>query len=142
MSELENQFGSLMDEIETTSLLPVKGLRGQVLPALRGDLRIDVREHDNEVMVVADLPGVEKEDITVNLLNARTLQITCERKTEQEEKSEGYYMRERRFGSTSRLVRLPVDVKDNEYTGSFKNGVLEVRLKKSLEEKGKIIPIE
>ena len=142
MTEMESQFTTLLEGIETTPLLPAKELRGRVIPALRGDLRVDVREHDDEVVVVADLPGVEKDDVSLQLMDPRTLQISCERRAEQEEKAEGYYMRERGFGSLDRLIRLPVDVTESGGSASFKNGVLEVRLKKSMEEKRKKIPIE
>ena len=142
MAEMESQFTTLLEGIETTPLLPAKELRGRVIPALRGDLRVDVREHDDEVVVVADLPGVEKDDVSLQLMDPRTLQISCERRGELEEKAEGYYMRERGFGSLDRLIRLPVDVTESGGSASFKNGVLEVRLKKSMEEKRKKIPIE
>ena len=142
MTEMESQFTTLLEGIETTPLLPAKELRGRVIPALRGDLRVDVREHDDEVVVVADLPGVEKDDVSLQLMDPRTLQISCERRGEQEEKAEGYYMRERSYGSLDRLIRLPVDVTESGGSASFKNGVLEVRLKKSMEEKRKKIPIE
>jgi HSP20 family protein len=142
MTEMESQFTTLLEGIETTPLLPAKELRGRVIPALRGDLRVDVREHDDEVVVVADLPGVEKDDVSLQLMDPRTLQISCERRGELEEKAEGYYMRERGFGSLDRLIRLPVDVTESGGSASFKNGVLEVRLKKSMEEKRKKIPIE
>jgi len=142
MAEMESQFTTLLEGIETTPLLPAKELRGRVIPALRGDLRVDVREHDDEVVVVADLPGVEKDDVSLQLMDPRTLQISCERRGELEEKAEGYYMRERGFGSLDRLIRLPVDVTESGGSASFKNGVLEVRLKRSMEEKRKKIPIE
>jgi len=47
------------------------------------------------MIVVADLPGVEKDDVSLQILNLRTFEISCERKGEKEEKSEGYYVRER-----------------------------------------------
>ena len=56
------------------------------LPAIRGEFRVDVREHDDEVIVVADLPGIDKEDISLQLINPRALEVSCERKGEKEEK--------------------------------------------------------
>jgi HSP20 family protein len=106
-----------------------------MLPAIRGEFRIDVREHDDEVIVVADLPGVDKEDVNLDLINPRALEISTERKSEKEEKSQGYYIRERMFGSMNRIVALPVDVTEDDAKASFKNGVLEVRFKKA-----KILP--
>jgi HSP20 family protein len=91
-------------------LLPPGGVTDRMLPAIRGEFRVDVREQDNEMIVVADLPGVEKIDVSLQILNPRTLEISCERKGEKEEKSEGYYVRERVYGSMQRLVTLPADV--------------------------------
>ena len=142
MQEMETQISSLMEEIETTPLLPAKELRGRLIPALRGDLRVDVRDHDDEVVVVADLPGVEKDDVSIQLMDPKTLQISCERRADEEERVEGYYMKERRFGSMDRLIHLPAEVTESGGSASFKNGVLEVRLKKSAEERKKQIPIE
>jgi HSP20 family protein len=112
-----------------------------MLPAQRGSLRVDVAEHDDEVVVTADLiPGVSKKDISLDLINAKALEITCERKEEKKEEKEGYYMRERSFGSMTRVVPLPKAVTEDGSTASFRNGVLEVHLKKATKEpKGKIV---
>lgn len=112
-------------------LLPPGGVADRMLPAIRGEFRVDVREHDDEVILVADLPGVEKDDVSLELVGPRALEIACERKGEKEEESEGYYMRERVYGSMRRIVALPSDVTEDDSTASFKNGVLEVRLKKA-----------
>jgi len=73
---------------------------------------------------------VEKDDVSLQILNPRALEISCERKGEKEEKSEGYYVRERLYGSMQRLVTLPSDVTEKDAKASFKNGVLEVRFNK------------
>jgi HSP20 family protein len=122
-------------------LLP-GGVADRVLPAIRGEFRVDVRVHEDEVIVVADLPGVEKKDITLNLINPRTFEISCEREGGKEEKSEGYYMRERIFGSMSRVITLPADVTDEGANASFKNGILEVRLSKRMAPKKGTIEID
>lgn len=126
-AELENLFHQASGGIR---LLPAGGVTDRMLPALRGEFRVDVREHDNEVIIVADLPGIDKEDVMLQLLNPRTLEISCERKGEKEEEAEGYYMRERVFGSMRRVVLMPTDVTEEDSGASFKNGVLEVHLKK------------
>ena len=76
-------------------LLPAGGMHDRMLPALRGEFRVDVQEHDDEVVVIADLPGIEKEAVSIQLVNPHALEISCERKGQNEEKSKGYYMRER-----------------------------------------------
>jgi HSP20 family protein len=111
--------------------LPPGGITDRMIPAIRGEFRVDVRDHDDEIIVVADLPGVEKDDVSLQILNPRTLEISCERKGENEEKSEDYYVRERVYGSMQRLVILPGDVTEKDAKASFKNGVLEVRLNKT-----------
>jgi HSP20 family protein len=133
--EMEDMRAELETMFQQTSqggrfLLPAGG-SDRMLPALRGEFRVDVREHDDEVIVAADLPGVEKENVSLQLINPRTLEISCERKGEKEEKSESYWVRERTYGSLQRMVVLPADVTETDAKASFKNGVLEVRFSKS-----------
>jgi HSP20 family protein len=118
------------------------GVSDRMLPAIRGEFRVDVREHDDEVIIVADLPGINKEDVSLQLINPRALEVSCERKGEKEETSEGYNMRERMYGSMSRIVTMPADVRDEDSRASFKNGVLEVHLKKIKTEPKSRIEIE
>ena len=62
--------------------------------------------------------------------------------TEETGEREGYFMRERVYGAMSRTVALPAEVTEEGAAASFKNGVLEVRLKKLVKEEGTHIPIE
>ena len=142
MQDMETQFNDMLEELATNKALPGKEMRARMLPAIRGEFRVDVKEHDDEVVVAADLPGVEKEDVSLEILDPRTLRIAFSRKAEMEEKAEGYFVRERTYGSMDRVVRLPSDVTEGGATATFKNGVLEVRLKKAAPEAGKKIPIE
>ena len=138
MRELLDSMFQTASETRDMLLLP-GGVTDRMMPAIRGEFRVDVREHEDEVLVVADLPGVEKEDVTVTLINPRAFEISCERKSEKEEKEEGYFMRERLYGTMRRVVTLPAEVTDEDAAASFKNGVLEVRLKKlKTQKKGKI----
>ena len=113
-----------------------------MMPALVGEFRVDIRDHDDEIIVVADLPGAEKEDVSVSLVNPGMLEIRSERKTDKEEKEEGYYMRERVSGTMSRIVPLPQDVTDAGAAATFKNGILEIRMKKSTAKRGSQIKVE
>jgi HSP20 family protein len=83
-----------------------------------------------------------KDVVSLQLLNPRALEISCERNEEKEEKSEGFYLRERMSGTMSRVVALPADVTEDEAKASFKNGVLEVTLKKMKRTKKTRIEIE
>jgi len=138
-AELDNLFRQMS---EGSRLLPAGGMSDRMLPAIRGEFRVDVREHDNGVIVVADLPGVDKEAVSLQLVSPRALEITCERSDEREEKEKGFYMRERMSGSMRRIVALPADVTDKDARASFRNGVLEVTLKKTKDAKKSRIAIE
>jgi HSP20 family protein len=138
MAEMEYRFQSMLGDLGSRG----EEVRGRVMPAIRGDFRVDVRDHMDEVIVVADLPGVEKEHVGVRLLDPQRLEIASIRTGEVAEETEGYYVRERRYGTMNRIVALPVEVTDMDSTASFKNGVLEVRLKKAPIEVGTTIPIE
>ncbi len=141
MAEMEDRFQRMF---QRTNLPMPSEVGSRVLPAIRGEFRVDVREHEDEVIVVADLPGIEKEGVQIRLVDPNLLLIKTERGTETEEtgEKEGYYMRERVYGTMSRTVTLPADVTEEGATASFKNGVLEVHLKKLVKEEGTHIPIE
>jgi HSP20 family protein len=142
MTEMEQRFQSMMTG--SPYLLPGRvGRAGtKMLPTFRADFRVDVREHDDTVILVADLPGVVREDVRIRLVEPDILAITVERRGESEESEEGYYMRERMYGSMGRTVALPAEVTDEGSTATFKNGVLEVHLRKVPIEKGVNIPVE
>jgi HSP20 family protein len=130
LADMEHQFQAMMEGIGTQKALTGPGIHRRMLPALRGEFSVDVREHEDEIVVVADLPGMEKEDIGLSLIDPRTLEISSRRQKEKEEKEEGYYLRERIYGAVSRRVALPADVTDTGANATYRNGVLELRLKK------------
>jgi HSP20 family protein len=86
---------------------------------------IEVFERDNNLMVHADLPGCNKDDIKVELTDDGLI-IQGERKREHEEKKEGYYRSERSYGNFYRLIPLPSEVKEDQIKANFNNGILEV----------------
>jgi len=87
-----------------------------------------------------ELPGIEKEDIEVNI-SGNLLTVKGEKKKEGEIKEENYYRLERSYGSFSRTVELPKEVQIEQARASFKNGVLEIRLPKTEEAKKKEIKV-
>jgi HSP20 family protein len=102
---------------------------------------LDVSETKNDLVVKAELPGMDPKDINISLSNG-LLTITGEKKQEKEEKDENYHLIERSYGSFTRSVRLPREVQSDKITASFKNGVLRVTLPKSEEAKKKEIKIK
>jgi HSP20 family molecular chaperone IbpA len=98
------------------------------LPALKQP-RVDIIDLGDALQVVADMPGVRKEDIEINLKLER-VEISAESSTETERKDEDYTYRERGYASYRRVLDLPADVLPDKAEASFNNGVLEVTLPK------------
>jgi HSP20 family protein len=90
--------------------------------------QVEVFEKDGNLVVRADLPGLDRNDVKVNVDDG-ALTIEGERKTEHEEKREGYFHSERSYGSFARRVPLPRGVDASACDATFENGVLEVTLK-------------
>lgn len=145
LEEMKHYMDSLFHEIYTTNptaLLPAAHTTStKLLPAQRADFSVVVTEQSDEIIVIVDLiHGVSKKDITLSLVNPKALEISCERKEEKKEERVEYYLHERSFGSMTRFVPLPKAVTEDGSTASFRNGVLEVHLRKSTKEaKGKIL---
>ena len=120
--EMERAFEGFLSR---NWLSPFRGL-----PSLRTTIearlpKVDVIERDGELLVRAELPGVDKKDLEVSLLeNALTIRTTT-RKEEKEEKGE-YYRREISTGEVSRTVRLPAEVDGTKARAEFKDGILEI----------------
>jgi HSP20 family protein len=88
---------------------------------------MELFERDGKLFVRIDLPGLTKKDVKVNVVEGM-LNIEGERKVEKEEKQEGYYRTERRYGKFFRSLPLPDGAKLDKIQATFKNGVLEVVL--------------
>ncbi len=101
---------------------------------------IDIEETDEAIVIRAELPGMNKEDIKVNL-SGDTLTISGERKQEAEKKGRTYYRIERAYGKFQRTITLPAEVEGEKAKASYKAGVLELVLPKSEKAKAKEITI-
>jgi len=87
--------------------------------------QIEVLQRGNELVVRADLPGLRADDVTVELEDG-LLTISGERREEAEDRREGFYHTERRYGSFYRAIPLPEGVSEEQINASFRDGVLEV----------------
>src|SRR3989304_6435039 len=110
-------------------LLP-SGERGAVVPAEYREPFIDVIETDKEVIATAEMPGLEKQDIKINLTEDR-LEISAETKHEEKKEEKGYLYKERRSGSYYRAISLPSPVDPDTSKASYNNGVLEIKMPKT-----------
>ena len=102
---------------------------------------VDLYEEKDDIVVKAELPGIEKNNIEVNLTD-HTLTIKGEKKKEEEIKEENYYRAERSYGSFVRTLELPKDVHTDKVKATFNNGILEVRLPKTEEAKAKEVKVK
>lgn len=87
--------------------------------------QIEVLQTNGDLMVKAELPGLTRDDVKVELTD-EALTISGERKEEKEEKREGFYRSERNYGRFYRQIPLPEGVKTDKANATFRNGVLEV----------------
>lgn len=98
--------------------------------------RADLSETEDELIIRIDAPGFEKSDFAIKATET-DLEISAERKEEREKEEENYYRRERHYGKFYRSFTLPTKVIPEESNAKYKNGVLEIRLKKVHPEKRK-----
>lgn len=89
--------------------------------------KVEILRHNGDFTVRAELPGLTKDDVKVELTD-NALTLSGERKEEKEEKLEGYYRTERSYGSFYRVIPLPEGTSIDKATATFNNGLLEVKL--------------
>jgi HSP20 family protein len=108
---------------------------GEWLPSL------DVAETKNELVVKAEVPGMDAKDFNISLSDGM-LTVKGEKKQEREEKEADYHLVERSYGAFTRSIQLPTDVQSDKISASYENGILKVTLPKSEEVKKKEIRIK
>ena len=91
---------------------------------------IDVIDTGEGVKIIAELPGIEQNDIDVSITK-EMLTIKGEKKAEKEEKGKGFYRMERSYGSFSRTISIPAEVDPNKAEATFKKGILSIDLPKT-----------
>jgi len=101
---------------------------------------IDIAEHDGVIEVKAEVPGMQKEDIKVSVRD-NMLQISGERKQENEKKDRTYHVLERSYGKFVRTIDLPAPVDADKIKANYKDGVLTIVLQKPESLKPKNIEV-
>ncbi len=101
---------------------------------------VDMFDDDDKIVIKAELPGMDKKDISVDIEN-RVLTLSGERNYDNEVKEENYYRRERATGKFKRAFNLPADVDEDQIKADFKDGVLKVEIPKPEEQKPKQITV-
>lgn len=116
-----NDFYNMLDDFFSDGLMPSRNL-------LRDTFKLDIVEKDNAFLVEAEMPGIKKDEIDLNIDND-TLCITVNRTEESEDEGKNYIHKERRVSSMSRRIRL-ADTKLDEITAKLDDGVLTVTIPK------------
>ena len=101
---------------------------------------VDIFETEGEIIVKAELPGMERKEITLHLEN-NVLSLRGERKFEKETKDENYHRIERSYGAFSRSFSIPATVDDENIRAEYKDGVLNIVLPKKEQARAKQIKI-
>ncbi len=133
---LEEEIDSVFNEFWRTGggrrrALPTSAKRkekGEIAPyeeAIIWAPAVDVIDREKEIVVKADLPGVDKKDVKIKI-DPETISISGEIKKEKKEENETYYREERVYGSFSRVIPLPAEVDPEKAEAKFENGVLEI----------------
>ncbi len=102
--------------------------------------RVDIVERENEYVILADLPGLKREDIAVNV-ESNTLSISGERTRQEEKSGERWYRAERSCGTFKRTFSLPNTIDAGKVKAEYRNGELVVILPKAEQAKPRQIDI-
>jgi HSP20 family protein len=131
IAALQNEMGRLMGNL-------FEGGNGRTnqawMPA------IDVWETEDELVYAFDLPGIAEDKISVEL-DEGALTVSGERERSQEVSDERFYRFERRFGTFSRTIGLPQGITEDSISADYKNGVLEVHVRKPEQPKPRRIQV-
>jgi len=119
-------FGDLSRRLE--SLFGERRSLASLVPA------VDVTESDGEYTITAELPGVKKDDVTVEV-DQHVLTLRGEKKSEREETKEKARILERTYGAFTRSFTLPADADEERLTADFKDGVLKITVPRRPESK-------
>ncbi len=123
MVTLQNRFNRLLDDPFFRTERENAEDVGTWYPA------VDMFENDDSFVIKAELPGMEKKDISVDVKD-RVLTLTGERNHDNEVKEKNYYRRERSYGKFQRSFMLPADVDPDKIKADFKNGLLKIEVPK------------
>jgi HSP20 family protein len=89
--------------------------------------QIEVHQQNDQLVIRTDLPGIKKEDVSIDVTD-NALTISGERRQEQQTERSGIYRSERSYGHFSRTIPLPEGAMTDQANATFKDGVLEIRM--------------
>src|SRR5581483_9511956 len=134
LGTIQNEMNRLFNTFFDTPTPGNSGAYRRWIPAM------DLVETESDFVLRADLPGLSEEDVNIELED-NVLTVSGERKSEHEDRKEGYYRVERAFGAFSRSLTLPEGIDPEGIKASFDRGVLEVTIPKPEERKPRKVAI-
>jgi HSP20 family protein len=133
---LERQVNRLFKDFFGEEFPIQPGFNGEGFP-----VALDITETPEALVVTAEVPGIDPKEVQITVRN-NLLTLQGEKKEEKETKGKHWHRVERRTGSFSRTVQLPVEVEPDKVEAASKNGVLTVTLPKSKAAQGRQIPVK
>ena len=136
----DRDFNNLLDVFDWFDI-PVD--RRMLANTKQAEPKIELKEKENEVVVKAEIPGINEKDIDLEISSDGYITISGEKKEEHEEHNKGKYFSEISYGSFSRTIPLPTDLKFDNAKADFENGTLTITVPKAepIESKKKKIEI-
>lgn len=129
---LKKSAANIFEEINSL----VENFFDNAMPSiLSNKIHVDIKENESEYIVEAELPGVDKDEIKIEL-NHNTLTISVEKNEEIKEERENYIRQERQYGSMMRSFYLE-NIKDDKVKASYNDGILSIKLPKTAPGKPK-----
>jgi len=129
---LDETFGGRWDSSGQRRRIEA-GESGGAVRAIKPRMDLHENSDTNSVTATFELPGLKKEDVTIDIHNGR-LAISGEARMSSEHEESGYAVRERRYGKFARTLQLPQGVKEDEIKAAMDNGVLSVTFPKTAPE--------
>jgi HSP20 family protein len=123
-SEMDRLFDSFLGGVPSLTSLRQGFSGAQVMTPT-----LDVKENEKEIVVKADLPGMDEKDINLTIHNG-VLSLRGEKKSEHTDERENYHVMERSYGSFQRSIRLPDTIDEDKAEARFDKGVLTITLPK------------
>jgi len=134
MVSLRNAMDRLFEDSVVRPSVFLRANEGGLLP-------LDIYQTKDDVVVKASLPGFKPDEVDISI-TGDTLTIKGEHKEEEETTEGEYWLKERRYGTFSRTLTIPVEVKSEKAEAAFENGVLTLTLPKAEEVKPKQIKVK
>ncbi|SDP65248.1 Hsp20/alpha crystallin family protein [Desulforhopalus singaporensis] len=122
-----NNGSTLFDDFFDDFLTPAFWTQNKNTLRNSKELKVDIYEKDNHIVIDAELPGVEKDDISVDV-KSKLITLTAERKSNEEVTDNNYYRKETRYGTFKRSFNLPFEIETDNVEANFKNGILRLTI--------------